>query len=161
MSKAREGVKEESVGREELLEFLRKEIERLERRIAIYKALVQMLEGGEESPLERGEEIKVGRRRLGKLIMGENYVRLIVETQQLPQLIREYLEGLEKDLRELQTRSGTSEGEELARITVKERPGEVEIRVDNIYTTIELIKARAGLKYAAEALYELVKSKEE
>lgn len=161
MSKAREEGREEIISKGEAIELLKKEIRRLERKLAAYRAILQMLEGGEEASQEKGEEIRVGRKRVGRLVVGEDFVKLIIEAPQLPQLVAEYLNGLEKDLRELQMRSGTAEGESLAKISVKERHNEVEVRIDNIYTTIELIKAKAGLKYAAEATHEIMKAKEE
>ncbi|MCS7106952.1 MAG: hypothetical protein NZ902_02475 [Acidilobaceae archaeon] len=147
--------------REELVLWLREEIASLEQRLEAMRALLALLEQRELSPAlgERVEEVKVGRRRIARVMTGEDYVRVVFEEpMKVPQEIREYLGTIEQELRALQARAGE---EELAKLKYNEVNGSVvEIRYDQLYTTVETLKARAALKYAAEAAYHLLKAME-
>ncbi|MCS7107780.1 MAG: hypothetical protein NZ902_06755, partial [Acidilobaceae archaeon] len=86
--------------------WLREEIARLERRLEVLRALLALLEQRELSPVlgERVEEVRVGRRRIARVMTGEDYVRLAFTVpMQLSKEIREYLQGIEEELKALQT----------------------------------------------------------
>ncbi|MEM2224457.1 MAG: hypothetical protein QXG64_07805 [Acidilobaceae archaeon] len=150
----------EYISKEEVVEWLKDEIAKLERRLKALKTILALLETSRDYVIgERVEDVKVGKKKLARIHLGEDYVRLVFETPvALPSEIREYLSSVEEDLRTLQVRSGF-EGE-LAKVSYKEKPEGtiIEVRIDNLQSTIELIKARAALKYAAEATHQLLKA---
>ncbi|MCX8195714.1 MAG: hypothetical protein N3F67_01320 [Acidilobaceae archaeon] len=152
---------ERSKGREELVFWLREEIRLLEQRLETLKALLAIIEQRELSPTlgERVEEVKAGRRRIARVMTGEEYVRVVFdEPMKVPQEVLTYLGTIEEELRALQARTGE---EQLVKLSVREVDGAVvEIRYEPLYTTVEMLKARAALKYAAEAAYQLLKARE-
>jgi len=78
----------------------------------------------------------------------------------LPVEVKEYLRSVEEDIRVLQAKSGV-EGE-LARLLIREKPdgSTAEIRIENLQSTIEAIKAKAALKYSVEVTYQVLKARE-
>lgn len=147
--------------REELVLWLREEIAQLEQRLQALRSLLALLDQRELSPLlgERVEEVKSGRRRIARVMTGENYVRVLFdEPLRIPGEIREYLATIEQELRALQARAGE---EELAKVSYRELEGAVvEVRIEPLFTTVEILKARAALKYSAEAAYQLLRAME-
>lgn len=157
MSQARERGKG-APAREELLEWIDERINELEVELKVLKAIKQLLEepGG---PLhgEKSEDVRVGKRRIARIYRGEDYVRLVFDyPTALPPEIREYLNGVEGELRSSQAKSGVESGE-LARLAIRERPDGTlaEIKFENLHSTIELLKVKAALKYSAEMTYHI------
>ncbi len=152
------------VSREEVIEYLRRRVRELEEELAMLKALLEVVEKGGIStgalPGEKVEEVKVGRRRVAKLYRGETHMRLVLEEPlPMPEEVEAYLRSVEDEIRGAQARSGAVEAQDLARLAIEEGPGGVvEIRFTGLYSTIEHIKARAALKYAAETLYEFARA---
>lgn len=148
--------------KEEVLEWLRGKVESLEFELKVFKTILSFLESGQQPLLgEKVEEVKVGRRRVARVFIGEGYVRLSYDTPVvLPNEIKEYLNSVREDIRTLQARSG-AEGD-LVNLVIRERPdgAVVEVRLENLQSTVEVIKAKAALKYAVEATYQLLKAKE-
>jgi len=152
----------DSPSREEVLEWLRAKIEELELELKFLKGILALLDSSQQVLVgERVEDVKIGRRRVARLHVGEGYVRVTFESPiVLPSEVREYLRSVEEDLRVLQAKSG-AEGE-LARLVVREKPdGSVaEVRLENLQSAIEVIKAKAALKYSVEITYQLLKARE-
>ncbi len=151
-----------AVNKEDLEAYVRKRIEELEEELRVLKTLLEYLEdAGKASPTERSEDVKVGRRRVARILRGEGYVRVVPEVPlALPREIREYLQTVEAEIRSYQARSGgPSEGEGV-RLYVKERPdGTVaEVKFDGLFTTLEVLKAKAALKYAIETAYDVYRA---
>lgn len=148
--------------REEVLEWLRAKVEELELELRALKTIISLLDTSSQVLVgERVEDVKIGRRRIARLHMGDNYVRVVFENPvTLPTEVKEYLRSVEEDIRTLQAKSG-AEGE-LAKLVVKEKPdGAIaEVRIENLQSTIESIKAKAALKYAVEVTYQLLRARE-
>ncbi|MEM0340620.1 MAG: hypothetical protein QXN05_00375 [Acidilobaceae archaeon] len=143
---------------EEIAEWIKKRLKEVEEEERMLRTLLLLIEEREVSrPDEIVEEIRVGKKRIGRLHKGSNYVRAVPEAPIiLVTEVREYLLSLEEELR------GSSHNMlEPPRLIVKERPdGTVqEIRFENLQTTLEFIKAKAGLTYAIETSFQLVKNK--
>ncbi len=155
------GQQEKTITKEELDAYLRRRVEELEEELRSLKALLEYIEdAGRQSPTERAEDVKVGRRRVARILRGEGYVRAAPEVPMaLPKEIREYLETVEGEIRAYQARSGQQEGEGV-KLSIKERPdGTVaEVKFDGLYTTLEVLKAKAALKYAMEVSYDVYKA---
>ncbi len=155
--------KEDYASREEVITWVRQRLEELENEIRMLRSiLAHYEEPGRISPDEKVEEVKMGRKRIAKVYVGEGYVRLIPEFEMpLPSDIKEYIEEVVNEIRERQAREGL-EKEEQARLIIKERAsGAVkELIIKNIDGITETIKAKAALKYAAELAWEIVKAKE-
>ena len=153
-----------TASREEMVEWVKKRIAELEEELRVLRGLLSMVESPGRPVLgEKVEEVKVGRRRIAKVYRGDSYVRMVPELPlPLPLEVREYLESVVREIRESQARAGVSE-DERARLYVKERPDQSvsEAGIENLYSTIDLIKARAALKYSAELAYQVYKSQEE
>jgi DNA-binding protein YbaB len=152
------------VTREELIEYLKARIKELEEELSMLKALLELVEKGSAGsgalPGEKVEEVKVGRRRIAKLYRGESHMRLVFEEPMpLPEEVEAYLKSVEDEIRGAQAKSG-AEAQDLAKMTLEEAPGGgvIEIRFTGLYTTIEHLKVRAALKYAAETIYEFVRA---
>ncbi|AFZ71239.1 hypothetical protein Calag_1541 [Caldisphaera lagunensis DSM 15908] len=152
---------EKAISKEELIEWLRKRIDELKDEMKMLETLLSYIEDSSRQNLnEKGEEVKLGRRRLGKIYRGESYVRLVPDIPiPLPQELKEYLETVEGELRTTQIKNGLQEQEQ-AKLVIKERPDAsiAEIRFENLTTTIEILKAKAALKYTAEVAYQIYKA---
>ncbi|ADL19860.1 MULTISPECIES: hypothetical protein [Acidilobus] len=152
---------ERAVSKETLEAYLKKRIQELEEELSALKALLDYIEdAGKASPAERPEDIKVGRRRVARLLRGEGYVRVVPEVPMaLPKEVREYLSTVEAEIRAYQGREGSDEGGGV-KLTIRDRPdGSVaEIKFDGLYSTLEFLKAKAALKYAMEVSYEVYRA---
>lgn len=150
-----------AVNKEDLEAYVRKRVEELEEELRVLKTLLEYLEdAGKASPTERVEDVKVGRRRVARILRGDSYVRSVPELPMaLPREIKEYLQTVEAEIRSYQARSGSGPGEGV-KLIVKERPdGTVaEIKFDGLFTTLEVLKAKAALKYAMETAYEVYRA---
>ena len=150
--------------REEVLEYLRRRIKELEQELSVLRALLELAEKGGISsgalPGEKVEDVRVGRRRVAKLYRGETHMRLVFEEPMpMPEEVEAYLRSVEEEIRGQQARRGDLESEEMARLSFDEASGGVvEVRFTGIYSTIEHLKVRAALKYAAETIYEFVRA---
>ncbi len=148
--------------KEEVLEWLKVKMEELEFELKALKTIMALLDTSQQALIgERIEEVRIGRRRVAKVYIGDTYVRATFESSiVLPLEVKEYLRSVEEDIKVLQAKMG-SEGE-LAKLLIRERPdGAIaEIRIENLQSTIEVIKAKAALKYAVEITYQLLKAKE-
>ncbi len=151
-----------AVNKEDLEAYVRKRVEELEEELRVLRTLLEYLEdSGKASPTERPEDVKVGRRRVARIFRGESYVRAVPELPlALPREIREYLQTVEAEIRSYQSRSGGAGTGEGVKFSVKERPdGTVaEVKFDGLFTTLEVLKAKAALKYAMETAYEVYRA---
>ncbi len=147
--------------REEVLEWLKVKVEELEFELRALRTIISLLDTTQQALVgERVEDVRIGRRRVARVYIGDTYVRATFESPlTLPVEVREYLKSVEGDLKALQAKTGV-EGE-LARLLIRERPdGSIaEIRIENLQSTIEVIKAKAALKYAIEVTHQLLKAK--
>ncbi len=150
---------EKAVSKEDLEAFLRKRVQELEEELRTLKALLEYIEdAGKLSPTERAEDVKVGRRRVARVLRGESYVRAVPEVPMaLPREVREYLQTVEAEIRAYQAKSDAGEG---VKLVIRERPdGTVaEVKFDGLFTTLEVLKAKAALKYAMETAYEVYRA---
>jgi hypothetical protein len=150
------------LAKEEVLEWLRSRVEELELELKALKTIMAILDSGQQALVgERVEEVKIGRRRVARVYIGDTYVRVAFENPVvLPVEVIEYLRSVEEDIRVLQAKSGV-EGE-LARLLIREKPdgSTAEIRIENLQSTIEAIKAKAALKYSVEVTYQVLKARE-
>ncbi|MDT7865529.1 MAG: hypothetical protein RRE21_01220 [Desulfurococcales archaeon] len=150
------------LAKEEVLEWLRSRVEELELELKALKTIMAILDSGQQALVgERVEEVKIGRRRVARVYIGDTYVRVVFENPVvLPVEVKEYLRSVEEDIRVLQAKSGV-EGE-LARLLIREKPdgSTAEIRIENLQSTIEAIKAKAALKYSVEVTYQVLKARE-
>jgi hypothetical protein len=150
------------LAKEEVLEWLRSRVEELEFELKALKTIMAILDSGQQALVgERVEEVKIGRRRVARVYIGDTYVRVVFENPVvLPVEVKEYLRSVEEDIRVLQAKSGV-EGE-LARLLIREKPdgSTAEIRIENLQSTIEAIKAKAALKYSVEVTYQVLKARE-
>lgn len=162
MSGAR-GIEKGAVDRLELLEWVRRRIQELEDELRKLKAIQELLEGGGGAePGESSEDVKLGRRRIGRLFRGESRVRLVFEDPQyVPEEVEAYLRSVEDDIRASQAAAGDLAPDEMVRLELKRSPDGrvVEIRFEGVHTTIEHLKARAALKYAAETIYLIARAR--
>ncbi|MGC9071449.1 MAG: hypothetical protein ACP5HK_01950 [Acidilobus sp.] len=151
-----------AVSKDDLEAYLRKRIEQLEEELRALKTLLEYLEdSGKASPTERVEDVRVGRRRVARILRGDSYVRAVPELPlALPREIREYLQTVEAEIRAYQARSGEPGEGEGVRLSVKEKPdGSVsEVKFDGLFTTLEVLKAKAALKYAMETAYDVYRA---
>jgi DnaJ-class molecular chaperone len=154
--------RDDNLTREEVLEWLKARVGELEFELKVLKTIVALLDTTQKALVgERVEDVKIGKRRVARVYIGDTYVRVAFETPLvMPLEVKEYLKSVEEDLRVLQARTG-SEGE-LARLSIRERPdGSVaEVRIENLQSTIEIVKAKAALKYAVEVAHQLLKAKD-
>ncbi|MDP8002642.1 MAG: hypothetical protein ACP5I6_05310 [Caldisphaera sp.] len=150
-----------AVTKEDLVDYLKKRLEELKEETKMIETLLNYIQDtGKQNINEKVEEVKIGRRRLGKIYRGESYVRLVPEIPiPLPQELKEYLETVEGELRSSQMKSGIQDQDQ-ARLVIKERPDASisEIRFEGLNTTIEMLKAKAALKYSAEVAYQIYKA---
>ncbi len=159
--------KSEFATREELIEWIKQKITILEEELKILKTLLAVVEQGyaepEVNPSEKVEDVKVGKKVIAKVYRGEGYVRAVPKFPAgLPSDVEEYLEAFVEEIKDKQAREGV-EPEDRAVLQVKTRPdGSVaEIRISNISTTLDMLKAKATLKYAIELLYRFYKARKE
>ncbi len=154
--------RDDNLTREEVLEWLKARVGELEFELKVLKTIVALLDTTQKALVgERVEDVKIGKRRVARVYIGDTYVRVAFETPLvMPLEVKEYLKSVEEDLRVLQARTG-SEGE-LARLSIRERPdGSIaEVRIENLQSTIEIVKAKAALKYAVEVAHQLLKAKD-
>ncbi len=155
-------VKENYATPEEVLIWVRKRVKELEEELRILKTILAQYEAGVGSPIvnpaEKVEEYKIGKRLVAKIYIGDNYVRMTpVFDIILPSDVEEYLKTFVDELTSRQAKSGA---EERATLKLVNGPDGTlrEIRIENLNTTLEKLKAKATLKYAAELLYRLYKS---
>lgn len=148
-----------------IIEWLRSRIKDLEEELEAMKALLDIVEKGGSVdsmlPGERSEDLKIGRRRIARLFKGETHVRISFEYPQiLPEEVEAYLKNVEEELRSLQARTGGVVGEDLATLhVVRSTDGRVkELWFKGLYTTVEHLKAKAALKYAAETIHYISKA---
>ena len=155
------GEKEEYATREEVIEWVKKRLESLENEIRMLRSiLAHYEEPGRLSPEEKIEELKIGRRRIARIYIGEGYVRLVPEFEMpLPLDIRSYLEEVIEEIRERQSKERSRE--DSVKLVIKERAsGTVkELVIENIEGVTESIKAKAALKYVAELAWDIVKAR--
>jgi hypothetical protein len=154
----------ESITKEEIVTWLRSRIEELESELKVMKSMLELLEGGESwRPGEKPEEVKVGRRKIAVLYRGEYYVR-IVPQYPMPDVpeIRGYLENILNEIKEIQVRSGAESGDELARLTIRTGPeGHItEIIFENLFSAVEILKAKAALKHSVEVGWHIYRARE-
>ena len=154
--------RDDNLTREEVLEWLKARVGELEFELKVLKTIVALLDTTQKALVgERVEDVKIGKRRVARVYIGDTYVRVAFETPLvMPLEVKEYLKSVEEDLRVLQAKTG-SEGE-LARLSIRERPdGSIaEVRIENLQSTIEIVKAKAALKYAVEVAHQLLKAKD-
>ncbi len=147
--------------KDEIIEWVKKRIEELEAELKVMKGIISMIEDrGRISVSEKVEEIKMGRRRIARLYRGEDYIRLVPDfPMPLPQEVRKYLENVEEEINAIQEKQGDLPRDDRARLVIEEKPDNsiAEIKFINLYNTIELLKAKAALKYAAELSYQVYK----
>ncbi len=159
MSQLRE--REDTATKDEILEWLKTRISELEHELKILKGIVNMIEDkGRISITEKVEEIKVGKKRIARLYRGENYIRLVPDFKMpLPSEVREYLESVEQEIESSQLKQMQLKDDEKVKLIIDEKPDEsiLDIKYINLYNTIELLKAKAALKYAAELSYQIFK----
>lgn len=153
-----------SLSKEEIITWLRSRIEELENELRVMRSMLELMEGGEGwKPGERPEEVKVGRRKIAVLYRGDYYVR-IVPQYPMPDVseIKSYLENILNEIREIQARTGVETGEELAKLNIKSSPeGFVtEISFENLYSAVELLKAKAALKHSVEVGWHIYKARD-
>ena len=152
---------ERAVTKEDLEAYLKRRIAELEEELRSLRSLLEYIEdAGKVSPTERVEEVKSGRRRIARLMIGEGYVRAVPDLPLgLPRELRDYLETVEGELRAYQSKLGQHEGEG-ARLSIRERPdGTVaEVRFDGLLSTLEVLKAKGALRYAMETAYEIYRA---
>jgi hypothetical protein len=153
---------ERAVSKETLEAYLKRRIQELEDELNALRTLLSYIEdAGKVSPAERAEDVKVGRRRVARLLRGEGYVRVVPDIPlALPKEVREYLDTVEAEIKAYQGgEQATGEGGGV-KLTIKERPdGSVaEIKFDGLYSTLEFLKAKAALKYAMEVSYEVYRA---
>ena len=162
------GEREEEVSKEELVEYLKRRIEELEHELRILKTILVYVDPSavlsqeeEFDSSERLEDIRVGKKTVAKIGIGESYVRIVFGFPAfMPEDVREYLESVVQEIGERQAVDGTPP-EERARLETKTGPGG-ELRmlvIHNLYTALEKVKAKAALKYVSEILYQLSKKK--
>jgi len=159
------GEKEQYATKEEIVEYLRNHIKELEEELKILRTLLAKLEPSaveeEFDPSERVEEIRISRKTVAKLGIGEDYIRVILKfPTTLPDDIKTYLESTIEEINNRQALEGVSP-DERAYLEVKRGPDKTvrEIRIRNLYTPLEGVKAKAALKYSVELLYKISKKK--
>ncbi len=154
--------RKEYASKEEIANWIRARIKEVEEELRILKSMLNMIEDtGRLSINEKVEEVKMGKRRIAKMYRGEGYIRVVPEFDgHLPVEVREYLESVKSEIEAGQAKAGVEEDERV-QLSVKEKPDNsvAEIRFDNIHTTIEVIKAKAALKYAMEIMYQIQKAR--
>ncbi|MEB3806708.1 MAG: hypothetical protein GSR73_04245 [Desulfurococcales archaeon] len=157
--------KEQLASREEVVSWIKHRIEELENELKMLKSILYHYEEGAPGRLsidEKVEEVKVGRRRIARLYIGDNYVRIVPEFEMvLIGDMKEYLDEIIDEIREKQVKEGVEEQDQ-AKLTIRERTnGSIkEIIISNIEGIAEVIKAKAALKYVAELAWEIYKAKE-
>ncbi|MCE4600800.1 MAG: hypothetical protein F7C38_04465 [Desulfurococcales archaeon] len=157
--------KEQLASREEVLSWIKHRIEELENELKMLKSILYHYEEGTPGRLsidEKVEEVKVGRRRIARLYIGDSYVRIVPEFEMvLIGDMKEYLDEIIDEIREKQIKEGVEEQDQ-AKLTIRERTnGSIkEIIISNIEGIAEVIKAKAALKYVAELAWEIYKAKE-
>ena len=151
----------ELLSREDVVQRLRERLVELEEEIRLIKSILALL--GEERrpprPDERVEEIRQGKKKIGVLYIGKDYVRMVPEGEAIvTEDLRVYLESLVEELRLRQKRMGIiSDDEEGISLEIKTGPGGelYEIVVSGIRDTREFVKVHAALRYTATVLYEI------
>ncbi len=159
-------LKEERVeyaSKEEILDWARNRIRELEAELRMLRSLVSLLEDDAAKPsvAEKVEEIKFGKKKIARLFQGDNYVRVVPLFRYiLPVEVKEYLSSLEEEIRSLQARHGSED--DPVSLVIKDRPdGSIaEIRFENLYTTLEVLKVKAALRYSMEIMYQLYRASE-
>jgi len=152
---------ERSIPREELVGWVREKLAALEEECRMLKAILETLEGRTVQAREEREPVLYGKKRIAWLHQGPGYVRLTPEYPlRLPREALEYLEEAVSRIREKQSDEGVPE-EERARLDVANSPdGSIaEARISGLHTSLDVIRAKAALKYIAELGYELYKAR--
>lgn len=155
----------EQLSKEEVVSWIKRKLEELEAEIRVLKSILAHYEQpgeGRASPDEKVEEVKAGRRRIARLYIGENHIRLVPEfPMALVGDLKEYLDETIEEIRAKQSREGVEEGEQ-AKLLVKEKAtgGVREVIIANIEGISEVIKSKAALKYVAELAWDIYKARE-
>ncbi len=158
------GEKEKLLEKEEVLARLRERLAELEEEVRLIKSILAALESaplGPPSIAEKVEEVRLGKKRIARIYYAENYVRMRPDFPMvLPGEVWSYLETTVGEIRERQEKEGI-DAEEQVRLRKIEAPdGTVaEVRIENLYSTVDHIKAKAALKYVAELAYELYRAR--
>jgi hypothetical protein len=155
--------KKDFASKEEIIEYLKRRIEELENELKILRTILARYEPAAMperfDPNEKLEDVKVGRKTIARIGVGEDYVRAIFRFQTgLPSDIRSYLERISEEIADKQALEGIPP-EERTKLEVKEYPEGLvrELSFTNLYGPLERVKAKAALKYAVELLYQLSK----
>lgn len=157
--------KEQYMSKEEVISWIKQRIEELESELRVLKSILAHYEqsgGGRLSPDEKVEEVKAGRKRIARLYVGEDYVRLVPEFDMvIVGDLKEYLEETVEEIRARQSREGIGE-EDQARLIIKEKAtgGVKEVMIVNIEGISSMIKSKAALKYIAELAWDIYKARE-
>ena len=147
---------------EEVIVWVKRRIKELEAELKVLRTILAQFEAGFiEAPLnpaEKVEEYKIGKRLVAKIYIGDNYVRMVPAFEaSLPGEIEEYIKSFVEELSESQAKKGAEETATLKTIVLPD--GRLrEIRIENLARTLDKLKAKATLKYAAELLYRIYKS---
>lgn len=157
--------KEQYLSKEEVISWIKQRLEELENEIRILRSILAHYEqasSGRISPDEKVEEIKAGRRRIARLYIGENYIRLVPEFDVvLVGDLKEYLEETVEEIKAKQSREGIDEREQVKLIVKEKATGGVrEIIISNIEGISEIIKSKAALKYIAELAWDIYKARD-
>ena len=158
------GEKEKLLERDEVIARLRERLAELEEEVRLIKSILAALEQatvGPPSPSEKMEEVRVGKKKIARLYYAEGYVRLRPDfPMSLPSEVWAYLEATVGEIRERQEKEGVDQEEQVRLRRIDGPDGAVaEIRIENLHTTIDHIKARAALKYVAELAYDLYRAR--
>lgn len=157
--------KEQYLSKEEVISWIKQRLEELENEIRILRSILAHYEqasSGRISPDEKVEEIKAGRRRIARLYIGENYIRLVPEFDVvLVGDLKEYLEETVEEIKAKQSREGIDERDQVKLIIKEKATGGVrEIIISNIEGISEIIKSKAALKYIAELAWDIYKARD-
>lgn len=157
--------KEQHLSKEEVISWIKQRLEELENEIRILRSILAHYEqasSGRISPDEKVEEIKAGRRRIARLYIGENYIRLVPEFDLvLVGDLKEYLEETVEEIKAKQSREGIDERDQVKLIVKEKATGGVrEIIISNIEGISEIIKSKAALKYIAELAWDIYKARD-
>ncbi|MCE4629257.1 MAG: hypothetical protein F7C82_03165 [Desulfurococcales archaeon] len=157
--------KEQYLSKEEVISWIKQRLEELENEIRILRSILAHYEqasSGRISPDEKVEEIKAGRRRIARLYIGENYIRLVPEFDiVLVGDLKEYLEETVEEIKAKQSREGIDERDQVKLIVKEKATGGVrEIIISNIEGISEIIKSKAALKYIAELAWDIYKARD-
>ena len=144
---------------DELIAFLKEEIERCEERIRFYKELLMRLQPNGWKVGEKIEEVREKRKKYGMIYMGEDYVRAVPNFP-MPRVaeIENYIKNMVNEIREMQARIG-GDGP-LAKYEIEGDPIVQEIKISNLFTAVEKVRAKAFLKTALMSGYEIYEAQQ-